>query len=224
MKRQAWGWVSGIAVLLLAAMAAYSQAMKDGVITINGGRTTVYMKPLSGFTPARPHAAGLVTIYSNLGTGTNVYNGLAGTGVLGRDVPGQPRPEWLAFAFTPTAEHTVTQIQVGVTYSSGTNEVVMSLNADNGGLPGAALQEWHFQNLPAFGTCCTLQTATSAGIPVHQGKQYWLVLRNRAISQDTWDVWNNDFNNVQGTFSNNTGQGWVPGGIQQQGAFGIFGL
>ena len=219
-----WGWLAGCAVLLLAAMGLYAQAMKDGVITINGGKTTVYMKAGPGvITPAAPHAAGLVTIYSNLGTGTNVYNSFAGTGVLGRDVPGEPRPEWLAFAFTPTAEHTVTQIQVGVTYSSGTNEVVMSLNADNAGLPGATLQTWHFENLPTFGGCCTVQTATSAGIPVHQGKQYWLVLRNRATAQDTWDVWNNDFNNVQGTFSNNLGQGWVDGGIQQQGAFGIFG-
>ena len=136
-----------LGTFMLAAVAM-GQASKDGVITINGGRTTVYMKPPSPVVaPAQPPSADLVTIYSNLGTGSNVYNAIAGSGVLGRQVPGQPRPEWLANGFTPTADHTVTEIQVGVTYVSGDNEMVLSLNEDNGGVPGKVLHTWHFANL-----------------------------------------------------------------------------
>jgi len=36
-------------------------------------------------------------------------------------------------------------------------------------------------------------------------------------------VWNDNFKGTQGTFSNNIGSGWVQGGIQTQGAFGVFG-
>jgi hypothetical protein len=209
--------------LVLLATLVLAQS-RERVTTINGGRTTLFLEaPTFGLRATAP-GAGLVTIYSNLGTGNNVYNGIAGNGVLGRDVPGQPRPEWLAFAFTPAADHTVTEIQVGVTNASGTNSVVLSFNQDAGGIPGAALQTWHFTSLPTFGSCCTLQTAKSkSGISVKAGTQYWVVLENQAIAQDTWDVWNYDSNNAQGVFSNNTGQGWQAGGIQQQGAFGVFG-
>jgi hypothetical protein len=213
-----------LGVFALAA-AAMGQATRDSVITINGGRTTVYMKsPASQVTPARQPSAGLVTIYSNLGTGSNVYNAIAGTGVLGRQVPGQPRPEWVANGFTPTADHTVTEIQVGVTYVSGDNEMVLSLNEDNAGIPGKVLHTWQFGNLPTFGTCCTLQTARlKTGIPVKKGMLYWVVVRTSRQGVDTWDVWNNNIGDFQGSFSNNTGQGWNHKSTQELGAFGVFG-
>ncbi|MBZ5598534.1 MAG: hypothetical protein LAN83_09435 [Acidobacteriia bacterium] len=213
-----------LGTFMLAAVAM-GQASKDGVITINGGRTTVYMKPPSPVVaPAQPPSADLVTIYSNLGTGSNVYNAIAGSGVLGRQVPGQPRPEWLANGFTPTADHTVTEIQVGVTYVSGDNEMVLSLNEDNGGVPGKVLHTWHFANLSAFGTCCTLQTARlKTGIPVKKDTLYWVLVRTSRQGVDTWDVWNNNISDFQGSFSNNTGQGWNQKSIQELGAFGVFG-
>jgi hypothetical protein len=221
-KRTGAGFLVGLAMLVLAGLAV-GQTAKD-VITINGGRTTVFMKVPSQTAAAARPSAGLVTIYSNLGTGSNVYNAIAGTGVLGRNVPGQPRPEWLANGFTPTADHTVKEIQVGVTYVSGANEVVLSLNEDAGGVPGTVLHTWHFANLPTFGTCCTLQTAkVRAGIPITKGKLYWVVLRTSATGQDTWDVWNNNFNDLQGPFSNNTGQGWSQQSVQELGGFGVFG-
>jgi len=216
--------LSTLICLFISSLAA-AQATHDGVTTINGGRTTIYLKGApQKITTATPTPAGLVKIFSNLGTGSNVYNSFAGTGVLGQNVPGQPFPEWLGFAFTPAADHLVQVIQVGATYVSGTNELYLSLNADNAGLPGKALHTWHFVNLPTFGTCCALQSGLfKSGIPVKKGTQYWVVLRTAGGPSDTWDVWNNDFNGQQGRFSNNLGSGWLDGGIQQQGAFGVFG-
>jgi hypothetical protein len=209
--------------LLLACLPAFAQS-KDGVAPINGGRDFVYVKPVDRSHPAVKPRAGLVTIYSNLGTGTNVYNGAAGTGVLGRNVPNQPFPEWVANGFTPTANHTVTEIQVGVSWVEGANTVILSLNEDNGGKPGKTLFITQFTNLPTFGSCCTLETANlTTGVPVTQGTQYWVVLRTSPTNQGTWNVWNNNFKDLQGPFSNSLGNGWFQQSVQELGAFGVFG-
>jgi hypothetical protein len=164
----------------------------------------------------------LVTIYSNLGKRKNVYNAIAGVGILGPDA-GQPWPESVGCGFRPKADHMVTEIQVGATYVQGTNTLVVSLNEDNKGIPGKALHTWRFSNLPTFGSCCTLQTAKYAkGIPVKKGKLYWVVLSPQQKFKDTYDVWNNNFAGTQGTFSNNMGSGWNSS-YQVLGAFGVFG-
>ncbi len=215
--------IPGLCLLLVISLPVFGQS-KDGVVPINGGRNFVYVKPVDRSFPATKPHPGLVTIYSNLGTGTNVYNGAAGTGVLGKNVPNQPFPEWLANGFTPTANHTVTEIQVGVTWVEGANSVILSLNEDNGGKPGKTLYITQFTNLPTFGTCCTLQTATLAtGIPVTQGTQYWIVLRTSPTNQGTWNVWNNNFKDLQGPFSNSLGNGWFQQSTQELGAFAVFG-
>ncbi len=213
-----------LCLLLAASLPALAQS-KDGVVPINGGRNFVYVKPVDRSFPAAKPQPGLVTIYSNLGTGTNVYNGAAGTGVLGKNVPNQPYPEWVANGFTPTANHTVTEIQVGVTWVEGANNsVILSLNEDNGGKPGKTLFVTDFTALPTFGTCCTLQTATLInGVPVTQGTQYWIVLRTSPKNQGTWDVWNNNYQDLQGPFSNSLGNGWFQQSTQELGAFAVFG-
>jgi len=172
--------------------------------------------------PATTASSKLVKIYSNLGKGSNVYNSIAGVGILGPDA-GQPWPQSVGCGFRPKADHTVTEIQVGATYVQGTNTLVVSLNEDNKGIPGKALHTWHFSNLPTFGSCCTLQTAKySKGIPLKKGKLYWVVLSPQKKFQDTYDVWNNNFAGTQGTFSNNIGSGWNSS-YQVLGAFGVFG-
>ena len=165
----------------------------------------------------------LVTIYSTLGTGSNVYSTLSGFGVLGTNT-GQMLPEMVANGFRPKADHVVTEVQVGATHYQGTNVLVVSLNADNNGAPGKALRTWHFSNLPVIWSCCTLQTGKYAkGIPVKKGKLYWVVLRPEKQFQDTWDIWADNFAEKQGHyFSNNTGTGWQTS-YQVLSAVGVFG-
>lgn len=213
-----------LAVLALLSLSASAQAPQDGVITINGGKDTVLMKPWSTtITPAELVPPGLVTIYSTLGTGKNVYNAGSGNGILGPDA-GQLYPEWVGNAFQPTADHVVKVIRVGATYVSGGNAVVLSLNEDNNNRPGKALATWHFANLPQFGSCCILLTAKStAGIQVKKDTIYWVVIKTSPQHLDTYAVWNNDWNGLQGLWSNDIGSGWEPGSYQQLNAFGVFG-
>jgi hypothetical protein len=214
-----------LTMLALFDVAALAQTSPKGVVTINGGRDTVLMKaPPQTFTAAATPSSKLVKIYSNLGTGSYVYNGSAGNGILGDNVPDQLYPEWVGCGFRPKADRTVTEIEVGATYVSGDNSLVMALNESKQDRPGKALHTWHFRNLPDFGTCCTLQTGKlSVGIPVKKGKLYWVTLRNEVQHQDTWDVWNFDISGAQGPWSNNIGSGWTKASYQQLNAFGVFG-
>jgi hypothetical protein len=212
-----------LSVFALMNVAAWGQTGNDGVVKLNAGRNVILMRaPSQPSIPAVGPSPGLVTIYSNLGKGRKVYNQNAGVGVLGNDA-GQMLPEMVGTAFRPKADHVVTEIQVGATHVQGTNTLVVSLNQDNKGIPGKVLHTWHFSNLPVFGSCCTLQTAKYAkGIPVKKGKLYWVVLRPQVKFQDTYDVWDDNFAEKQGTWANNTGTGWNAS-YQVLGSLGVFG-
>jgi hypothetical protein len=185
------------AILLLVGVTAIGAAQNDGSVRSNGAmiwgkhaRMTVVAEPATTRTTTHLKDSGLVTIFSNLAAKypKGEYWCCSGYNVMG---PAQGE-QWMAAAFTPAADHTVTTIEVAVGYSQGqTNGVVISLNRDNSGVPGKALKTWNASGLPRFGTCCTLVAKSdSAGIPVSAGKQYWVVLSTNSHESDTVDAWN----------------------------------
>jgi hypothetical protein len=184
-------------VLLLNGATAITVAQNDLAVRNNGAmiwgkhaRMTLVAEPALTRTTANFKDSGLVTIFSNLAAKypKGQYWCCSGYNVMG---PSQGE-QWMAAAFTPAADHTVTTIEVAVGYSQGkTNGVVLSLNSDNNGVPGKALKTWNASGLPRFGTCCTLVVKSdSAGIPVSAGKQYWVVLSTNSHELDTVDAWN----------------------------------
>lgn len=197
-----------LCLVVCAQTGAFGQTNKEGVVAINGGSKTLFLKPPSRILlPVAPLPKGVV-IYSNLGKGEQTYNAISGVGIVGIDA-GQPLPQWVGIAFTPKADHLVQAIQVAATYVSGSNEMALLLDADANGVPGATLHAWMLSNLPEFGSCCVLQTRIDqGGIPVKAGVQYWVVLRTMPKGTDTYGVWNDNFKGIQGTWANNTGQGW----------------
>jgi hypothetical protein len=223
MRKQVFGLFIGLGILGLS-MAASAQVNKVGIVKLNGGGSAILKAaPSQPVTPAEQPSSKLVTIYSTLGKGDNVYSTLSGFGILGTKT-GQILPEMVANGFRPKADHIVTEIRVGATHLQGTNVLVISLNQDNHGAPGKVLRTWHFSDLPPVWSCCTLQTAKYAkGIPVKKGKLYWVVLRPEKDFQDTWDIWADNFAGKQGRlFSNNTGSGWNTS-YQVLSSLGVFG-
>ena len=195
-----------ISALLVSAgltitTAAQNATSKNNVITVSGphAKMSVVTAPSRSFTRAEIKDASLITIFSNLAArypkgaywccqGYNVMGSNSGVG-----------EQWMGAAFTPTADHTVTKIAVAVGYAQqGTNGVVVSLNDDNNGVPGQALQTWNAAGLPRFGDCCALVVESDAsGIPITSGKQYWVVLSTNSSETDTVDGWNvNDTDQV----------------------------
>jgi hypothetical protein len=136
--------------------------------------------------------AGLVTIFDNIGKvyPKGAYSCCDGFTVTGPDAPSGPE-FWVGAAFTPSANHTVTVIKVALGLIGGSNEVVLSVNNDNGGVPGTAIKSWNVKSLPEAGTCCTVMARKDeAGIPITAGTQYWIVVQtsNSSNIQAAWDV------------------------------------
>ncbi len=213
-----------IALLALASVSLFAQA--PGVMTINGGKMTVSVKPVAHYVPAERPPAALHKVYDNLGTGTSVYNCCSGWTIsaVGSVIGAQ---NWVANGFTPKKNYTLAKIQVGVGYVTGTNSVAIGLAEDKGGVPGKVLKHWDAKtgSLPTFGNCCQLVSVSPFAkkpITLTKGKQYWVLVYTDKNSPDTWDAWNLDTGGQTGPFSNNTGSGWVNLGTGQQGAFAVW--
>jgi hypothetical protein len=161
------------------------------VVSRYANMTVVTERPRS-FTTTNILEPGLTTIFNSLAAKypKGMYWCCEGYNVMGPN--SGAGEQWMAAAFTPAVDHTVTRIAVAVGYSQqGTNGVVMSLNEDNNGVPGQPLKTWNASGLPRFGTCCTLVVESdSSGIPISGGKQYWIVLSTNSSQSDTVDGWN----------------------------------
>ena len=89
-----------------------------------------------------------------------------------------PFQTWVAEAFTPAADATVTKIETSAgRQSSGSHGFEISLYSDASGVPGSVLQTVHVDSLPQYGECCDVSTANfMTGVPVTAGTQYWVVV------------------------------------------------
>jgi PEP-CTERM motif-containing protein len=155
-------------------------------------RHTVVIAALSVTLPALCKAD---IVYSNLGPG-NTY---------------QPLTEWtvgetgfdsvIAFGIRPTANYSLTEIDVGLTYIGGINSIILNLLTDADGQPGTLIESWTVGNLPFFGsTNNTLQSVTTVGVvPLVAGTQYW-VQASPGGGPFTWGVWNQNSTGATGPF------------------------
>lgn len=148
------------------------------------------------------------TIVSTFNSDTaNLYDCCQGWTISSEDSIVGARQD-VAMPFTPGKNYAVKKITVGVGYVAGTNGVYVSLNADNGGVPGAVIKKGNPTGLPTFGTCCATVSIGGGGAPVTAGTQYWVVVKTTKKQPDTWDAWNINNIGASGPFAFNTGSGW----------------
>jgi hypothetical protein len=180
-----------LATLTLTSVTAF--ARKGEVVLSKDGRRISITNGSHAVPRVAPSRAGLVTIFDNLGTAypKGTYWCCEGASITGPKASPFLPEYWLAVAFTPTADHTVTQLEVAIGLFRGKDELFLSLYNDGGGLPGTAIKTWLKTGLPRFGTCCTIVTKTDAyGIPVTAGTQYWIVVGTKGENADTFADWN----------------------------------
>ena len=168
---------------------------------------------------------GDVTIFSNLAKKYHdgTYWCCSGYEISG---PSTGSELWEAQAFTPAADISATKIMLGLGYVEGTNAVGVTLNSDNGGVPGTELAHFKVTSMPVFGSCCVLaRVKHKAGVPLTGGQQYWVVVKTDSNDPDVLAIWNqNDteqINYVTVAYNFNEG-GWQTQSLIGA-AVGVFG-
>jgi len=138
------------------------------------------------------------TFFSDLGTGSNVYNccsgwTISGTGTLGTSFTA-------ANEFTAGATGSVSQIDIGVGIVEGTNSFFAALYTASGNEPGTEIAQWNnLSSNETFGQCCGLVSVTGiSGVELTAGTSYFLILGPTNLSATTWEAWNMNSQGVNG--------------------------
>jgi hypothetical protein len=207
MKRSSISSLLLCVALLTVAPGTLAAQDGEGIIRINGGSMTIALHPNpQKIEQSAEDSASLVTIYSDLGTGTNVYLPDIGWSVTGSEVAGGKVDS--ATPFTPKRNFNLVLIKVAVLTASGTNGVTLSLNHDSSGAPGTAIKTWNLVNLPPFPSCCKLDLARlKKTVRVKKGVQYWVVASTDKATQDASDSWNMNSRSIFGTVGQRFGNG-----------------
>jgi hypothetical protein len=165
------------------------------------------------------------TLYSNLGTGNDVYQCCTGWTVSGTGTIGTSFTQ--ANEFTAMASGSISQIDIGIGYVTGVNSFYAALyTVGNNGDPGTQLGYWgNLTSSQNFGGCCGLVSITGiTGVSLTSGQNYFLVLGPMNTSDTSWLAWNYS-NSATGLdlYSTDGGTTWNSNGTQPQGAFDIIG-
>lgn len=145
-------------------------------------------------------------VFSNFGPG-NSYDVSSGWVAAGPTAEFDASSEW-AFAFTPSGNFTLTQIDVAISNSEAPISVTLSLDHASGGLPGATIESWTITDLPIFGVPpIVVQTVTPVSpVSLVSGTEYWLAA---SAAGDTIDAWNFALAGPNAPAALNTGSGWA---------------
>jgi hypothetical protein len=133
-----------------------------------------------------------------------------------------------ASQFTAGITAAVTQVDIGLSLTSGTNAAVVDLMEDRNGAPGAILETYDFVNqMGPTGTQNPPLQATSITNPIlYANTVYWLAVFPASPTANTSAEWNFNNQTVIGLIDQSTDNGgtWFStGGGGTLGAFEIFG-
>jgi len=180
---------------VLTAASGVSAFAASADVTVSADKRVVY----AGAHTARqagvkyhlPPAAGV--IYSNLAA--KYPDGLYFSGegdTLSGPTSALGQQYWIAGAFTPTKSAKAMSVTAAIGYIEGTDGITISIYPDAGGVPGnTPLASAVATNLPTFGNCCGLATATfSSGVKLTAGTQYWVAATTDSSQSTTFAAWN----------------------------------
>jgi hypothetical protein len=171
--------------------------------------------------------------FSDLGTGTNVYQCCVGWTVSGTGTIGTSFTS--ANEFTAGATGSVSEIDLGMGFVTGTNSFFAAVYTASGNQPGTLLDQ--FNNLSIsqpVGGCCGLVSITGiTGLTLTAGTSYFIVLGPTDLNSTFFGVFNWNSQNVNGLdlfatsgCQNGTGNNcsWVSNGTGNPlGAFDVIG-
>jgi len=143
-------------------------------------------------------ACALTTFYSDFGPGTT-YSTTQGYTVSGASTPDGYLDYFMPF--TAATSGALTQIDIGLTYGGGSNDVTVYLLSDASGLPYLP-SIINFS--PVFAMASFQSTSNSVvtidvpGINLVGGRKYWLEVEG---DESTIDYWNDNVEGATGTYA-----------------------
>jgi hypothetical protein len=150
-------------------------------------------------------AATPVAIFSDFGPGQSYTSGIGWT--VSGWVSAGGYFQSVAMPISPSADYALSQIDIALSFASGTNSATVTLNEDSAGKPGAILLNWNLASLPAFGTCCIVTTLTPSSLTfLMAAAQYWLVASPG--TPDASLAWNLNNVGATGLLELNNGNGF----------------
>jgi hypothetical protein len=186
-----------LALLLLGSMPVLAQDSKSGIVHINGGATTVAMKPSAQQSaPAQGIEVPANPFYDNIGTsgyqpyiGWTVCDGVSACG-----------GEWTpANRITSLKTGTTKKVSVGLGWVKGTNRSLVILTTDcknkpcttpDGAPKGKRLCQGTVKNMPVFSDTSTQVVSFSCVAKLTKGKNYWVYIQAPAKSELSWNYSN----------------------------------
>ncbi|GAA0769237.1 hypothetical protein LRH25_02930 [Ideonella azotifigens] len=141
-------------------------------------------------TAAEPDT-GLSTLYSNFSKdAAAVYDCCTGWSVAGPAVFDGVAYD-IGMPFTPRFDGIAKRIKLAAGYTYGPDIAVVSLRADENGLPGAVLKKFDISDIPQFGLCCERVSGDlGKGVLLSAGTQYWVVMSTKKKTPDADIAWN----------------------------------
>ena len=195
-----------LGVLMLIGLTALAQDNKSTTITINGGRTTVSMKPsnpvehYSTKPPVNP-------FYDNIGT-TGYQKFVGFTVSDGGPVGAEYSP---GNQIVSLKSGTTKKISVGLGFVAGTNGGIVTLDKDCKGVPCGTIDKTNLckgkvSNLPTFNSTSTTVVSFKCVATVVKGKPYWVYIQSDSDSQLAWNL----SNSALGGSIEGTNDAWGP--------------
>jgi hypothetical protein len=206
-----------IAALSLAATPTLAAAPKgrigpNGVIATPNGLAIATRSPAWHYPQGPIVEPGLTKIFDNLSHYPDGVYWCCTSFIVSGPNSEFGAQSWIAAPFTPNASLSISKIVLGLSHDSGNNTLVVALNSDNDGLPGAELASATVSGLPDFPGCCVVVQAKFKGLSVSAGQQYWVVVKTNRKSAGTLGGWafNDTEQVIEGSEAVNSGSGWEP--------------
>lgn len=209
-----------LTLLLVASLSASAEDSGSRTITINGGKTSVYMGTIEPPHNDKPEVC--VGFHDNI-CGHGYVAKIGWTVSDGSPVNFEWSP---ANQFKSAKSGTTRKITVGLGFIQGTNTTLIELVKDCNnkpctnpdGLPKSKqLCHGTVKNMPAFGTTGTTVVSFKCVASLTKGKNYWVLMQSPANS---WLAWNTS-NVAMGLGYFRENDKWVDAGTQPMGALTV---
>jgi hypothetical protein len=184
------------ALLVLGSMTVLAQDSKSGIIHINGGGTTVAIRPSAQQPNAKSIEPAANPFYDNIGSsGYQQYVGYAVCDGI-KSCGGEWTP---ANQITSLKTGTTKKISLGLGFVQGTNRSLVILTKDCNNMPctnpdgapkGKRLCEGTVKNMPIFSDTTTQVVSFACAAQLTKGKKYWVLIQPPAKSDLAWNFSN----------------------------------